>query len=290
MKRILFIFALYLLTFTTFAQVLVPKGLKTSTYTITPTEVNTLHGATSNIQSQLTGKANVADTVSATGLFAPIASPAFTGTPTAPTASVNTNTTQIATTEFVVNTNPTIADYQSMGMPGILFPMGWQAPISSTETMTSQDMRAITLVVRKSTLVTGYYFVNSVAGVYTASNINGLCLYSKSGSTYTKVTGSEVNDANLWTYTNLVQKPMTAPITLPIGVYKLCWMFSSSSTTTAPQILCQGAFANTVAVKYLFGANIDWVSCKYPTQTTFPAAWTVNLLNTQNNIPAFWLY
>ena len=33
--------------------------------------------------------------------FAPKNSPAFTGTPTAPTATAGTNTTQIATTEFV---------------------------------------------------------------------------------------------------------------------------------------------------------------------------------------------
>ena len=32
---------------------------------------------------------------------APIASPAFTGTPTAPTAATSTNSTQIATTAFV---------------------------------------------------------------------------------------------------------------------------------------------------------------------------------------------
>jgi hypothetical protein len=36
-----------------------------------------------------------------TSLTAPFASPAFTGTPTAPTASLGTNTTQIATTAFV---------------------------------------------------------------------------------------------------------------------------------------------------------------------------------------------
>ena len=35
-----------------------------------------------------------------TGLFAPIASPAFTGTPTAPTASTGTDTTQIATVAY----------------------------------------------------------------------------------------------------------------------------------------------------------------------------------------------
>lgn len=37
----------------------------------------------------------------ALALKAPIANPAFTGTPTAPTAATNTNTTQIATTAFV---------------------------------------------------------------------------------------------------------------------------------------------------------------------------------------------
>lgn len=36
------------------------------------------------------------------GSVAPINSPAFTGTPTAPTAAVGTNTTQLATTAFVV--------------------------------------------------------------------------------------------------------------------------------------------------------------------------------------------
>lgn len=35
--------------------------------------------------------------------YAPLASPALTGTPTAPTANAGTNTTQIATTEFVTN-------------------------------------------------------------------------------------------------------------------------------------------------------------------------------------------
>lgn len=45
---------------------------------------------------------NFATTISTSiGLKAPIASPTFTGTPAAPTATVGTNTTQIATTAFV---------------------------------------------------------------------------------------------------------------------------------------------------------------------------------------------
>jgi len=54
---------------------------------VTPTTFGFLD-ATSSIQTQLNAKA-------------PLASPALTGTPTAPTASSGTNTTQIATTAFV---------------------------------------------------------------------------------------------------------------------------------------------------------------------------------------------
>jgi len=58
---------------------------------------------------ELTGNADKLVVVNSTGTaltatpasFAPLASPAFTGTPTAPTAAAGTNTTQLATTAFV---------------------------------------------------------------------------------------------------------------------------------------------------------------------------------------------
>lgn len=56
--------------------------------TPTHTELNYVDGVTSAIQTQLDAKA-------------PLASPALTGAPTAPTASAGTSTTQIATTAFV---------------------------------------------------------------------------------------------------------------------------------------------------------------------------------------------
>lgn len=58
---------------------------------VSATELVYLDGVTSNVQTQLDGKAG-------------LASPAFTGTPTAPTASTGTNTTQVATTAFVQQT------------------------------------------------------------------------------------------------------------------------------------------------------------------------------------------
>lgn len=44
---------------------------------------------------------NFGDVEDALDLKAPLASPGFTGAPTAPTAAAGTNTTQIATTAFV---------------------------------------------------------------------------------------------------------------------------------------------------------------------------------------------
>lgn len=48
------------------------------------------------------GTATTCIAIAGPGSFAPLASPALTGTPTAPTAAASTNTTQIATTAFVL--------------------------------------------------------------------------------------------------------------------------------------------------------------------------------------------
>lgn len=48
------------------------------------------------------GSATTVIGIGGPGLFAPIASPTFTGTPAAPTAAADTNTTQLATTAFVL--------------------------------------------------------------------------------------------------------------------------------------------------------------------------------------------
>jgi hypothetical protein len=66
--------------------------------TVSATELGYLDGVTSAIQTQLDAKLA---TATAASTYAPLASPALTGVPTAPTAAANTNTTQIATTAFV---------------------------------------------------------------------------------------------------------------------------------------------------------------------------------------------
>jgi len=66
--------------------------------TVSSTEIGYVDGVTSAIQTQLDAKL---PTATAASTYAPLASPALTGVPTAPTAAANTNTTQIATTAYV---------------------------------------------------------------------------------------------------------------------------------------------------------------------------------------------
>ena len=66
--------------------------------TVSTTELGYLDGVTSAIQTQLDAKLA---TTTASSTYAPLASPALTGVPTAPTAAADTDTTQIATTAYV---------------------------------------------------------------------------------------------------------------------------------------------------------------------------------------------
>ena len=73
-----------------------------TTVTATGAELNYVDGVTSNIQTQLDAiVADVTQNDTDIDLKANIASPTFTGTPAAPTATAGTNTTQLATTAFV---------------------------------------------------------------------------------------------------------------------------------------------------------------------------------------------
>jgi hypothetical protein len=107
--------------------------------------------------------ANFATTVT-TNLAAKanIASPTFTGVPAAPTASVNTNTTQIATTAYV--------------MAATVAPSNLTGPITSVGAATS--IASQTGTGTKFVVDTSPTLVTPVLGVATATSINGTTIPS----------------------------------------------------------------------------------------------------------------
>ena len=103
--------------------------------TATIAELNTTDGVTSNIQAQLNAKA-------------PLGSPALSGTPTAPTAAVGTNTTQVATTAFVL-ANSDIEEPYVIGnyYESTIGPSRWIATVTPTKKHEYKVKRSGTLTV-----------------------------------------------------------------------------------------------------------------------------------------------
>jgi len=79
------------------------SGISSPGTWVAPTSVQTISNGA--LLARLNENAN--DTLTRMALFAPLSSPTLTGIPLAPTAGVNTNTTQIATTAFVLGQGAT---------------------------------------------------------------------------------------------------------------------------------------------------------------------------------------
>jgi len=86
--------------------------------------------------------------------------------------------------------------------------------------------------------LTGGKFYQTTQGNYTADQYNGFALYSVSGGTLTKV-AETTNNGNIWkaTANTWVTVAFATPYDAPEGVYYIAALYSSSSQTTAPQIL-----------------------------------------------------
>lgn len=120
-------------------------GITTGPTSATSGDIATFSGTTGQIQDSSTLLSSLAPTVS----------PAFTGTPTAPTASGGTNTTQLATTAFVqaaiaaAGTGSGIVTYSgpSLTFSGTLyFPIGGGGLSSSVESNVDIDSPAATTI------------------------------------------------------------------------------------------------------------------------------------------------
>jgi len=154
---------------------LTPKGtgrtnigqlaLDGTTITTTATELNYVNGVTSAIQTQLNAKA-------------PLASPSLTGTPIAPTATAGTNTTQIATTAFVLANGTPLNSPAFTGTP--------TAPTAAVATNTTQIA------------TTAFVLANTISA----------------GQTWQTVTGSRALNTN---YTNSTGKPIMVNIMINQG-------------------------------------------------------------------------
>jgi len=126
--------------------------------TLTATELGYVDGVTSSIQTQL-------------GTKVAAASPTLTGTPLAPTAAADTNTTQIATTAFVDASFAKKASPTFTGTPA--------APTAATSTNTTQIATTAMVQAAIDADVTTHAALRSASGTYGHAQI-----YTSGGDLY----------------------------------------------------------------------------------------------------------
>ena len=163
--------------------------------------------------------------------------------------------------------------------------------IINTTLLVSGNVLMNAIYLEKPTTLTGVKFFQSAQGVYTASNYNGMGLYSVSGGTLTLV-ASTTNDGNFYkNTTNTWQaKPFTTPYTAPAGIYFIASMFSSSATTTTPSLGIGPASLNTTALKAFDFANGLKISHFITGQTSLPSTITASSTTFASGNYGFYLY
>ena len=129
---------------------------------VSNTELQYLDGVTSAIQTQIDSKLA---TSTAASTYAPLASPSLTGTPVAPTAAADTNTTQIATTAYVVGqgylkSNTAASTYAPLTAANLVRPVLTSAFETNSVSATSATG---TVNVDLSTAAVHYYTSNAAA-------------------------------------------------------------------------------------------------------------------------------
>ena len=133
---------------------------------------------------------------------APLASPTFTGTPKAPTASAGTNTTQVATTAFV--TTAVATNVVKSGSRGTL--AGYNTPVSTASAVT------ISQTSNDDTIVTGAVAITVSNGSASTAWVKNVAIQNASATI-------TLNSSWKWV-------GGSAPTITANSVLVLCWMGS----------------------------------------------------------------
>lgn len=201
------------------------------------------------------------------GALAPLVSPAFTGTPTAPTAAANTNTTQLATTAFVTaGVGARVAPTWSASDYSLISWAYDPATAASNQVPTTPGtIYGIRMHVPFATTITNVILYVQTAGATLTANECYAALYNTAGTLLSSTADQSTN----WQSTGLKVMPLAAAQAVAAGDYYLGLFFNG---TTGPSLIrgvgslagniglanastrfCSGSTGNTTVAPTAFG-------------------------------------
>jgi hypothetical protein len=183
---------------------------------------------------------------------APLASPTFTGTPLAPTAAVDTNTTQIATTTFVLgqrsNVSPLMDGTVSLGTSFRYARQDHVHPSDTSRAPLASPTFTGTVTIPAGASITGYATESYVTsqGYITSSALTPYLTTSTAASTYQTISGmsSYLTTASAAsTYAPLASPALTGVPTAPTAANGT----NTTQVATTAFVLANGGAVTSVA-------------------------------------------
>jgi hypothetical protein len=146
------------------------------------------------------------------------------------------------------------------------------AILTAITNMTSATLQLVMVNVPAAVTVTGIAFMQSTQGVYTATNYNGVGLYSYNGAGTLTLIASSTNNGNIWKTVSgtFHQEPFSATVDLVAGVYWMAALWNGTTITTTPALL-SSADGQAMATTLDFPSNAKTYGT-VGAQTTLPAS------------------
>lgn len=115
---------------------------------------------------------------------------------------------------------------------------------TATLVMNNQQTRVVAVWLPKAMTITGVKWFQTTQGAYTASNYNGVGMYSISAGVMTQVAAS-TDDGNIWkAAAGIASKAFASPYAAAAGLYIIHALYCQSAQVTQPAI---AAFPGSVA-------------------------------------------
>lgn len=135
--------------------------------------------------------------------------------------------------------------------------------------------------------LTGVYWIQGVAGVYTANNYNGLGLYKLTNTSTFTLVASSSNNGNTWKSASATQASASfaTSYSAGVGIYMVLGAYNSSAQTTAPTIIGYRKITANPAgdISFYYGTNtLLSTAISRTSTTTLPTTITT----TTNTYPA----
>ena len=243
--------------------------------------VSSLNGLTANTQTFATGTSGSDFNISST---------TSTHTFNLPTAS-GTNRGALSSADWTTLMNQNVLTaYQLLGstIKGVTLTASDFKPTATTA-LSSGVLYLFPVYIPITTTVTGVKFMQGVQGVYSATNYNGVGLYSVSSGTLT-LQASTTNDGNFWkgTANTWQTKPFSSTYSAAAGVYYIGVLYSGSQTTAPTISVSQPSSGNNLPL--LDFTNGNKLSSTLNAQTSLPTPQAMSATSVNNTMWAVYIY